>query len=293
MMASRSPAEPLTPRLRGLRDDLQPALQRIADLILASPERVAGMTITELAREAECSEATVVRFAREVGHRGYRDLRVQIHREAWADQHRPPLSGESGDIDRDDDLATITQKIANADARAVHDTVRGLDLAVLGRAAEQVVSAGRVMVFGVGASGLAAMDTQQKLFRIGLPAIVHTEAHSGLSAAGLLDAGDLALVLSHSGRTVEAVEVARVAHDSGARVIAITGSVASPLAREADEALLATAVEAPFRSGATASRIAQLTVIDCLFVAAATLLPDLGQEALRRTRTAVERRRLG
>ena len=284
---------PLTLRLRGLRDDLQPALRRIADVILESPERVAAMNIGELARAAQCSEATVVRFAREVGHHGYRDLRVQIHREAWADQHRPQPTGEQGDINKSDDLATITQKIANADARAVHDTVRGLDLDVLALVADGVLTAGRVVVFGVGASGLAAMDAQQKLSRIGLPVTVQTEAHSGLAAAALLAEGDLTIVVSHSGRTIEAVELARVARGAGAQVVAITGSVASPLAQESDRMMLATAVESAFRSGATASRIAQLTVIDCLFVTVATRMPDLGQQALRRTREAVASRRLG
>lgn len=287
---------PLVLRLRGMRGDLQPALGRIADLIADSPARIAGMTIGELAQEAGCSEATVVRFARELGFRGYRDLRFRLHEEAVAAETaaaRTDGAEEEGDIDPADDLATMIAKIAAADARAVQDTVQGLDLAVLARAAEAIASARKIVLFGVGASGLAAMDEQQKLSRVGLHAIAFTDSHSALPAAALLGAGDAMLVFSHMGRTAEILEAARLAREGDARLIAVTGSVGSPLAQLADDVLATSAVESALRSGATASRIAQLTVVDCVFVAVAARLPDFGRDALARTRAAIGTRRVG
>jgi DNA-binding MurR/RpiR family transcriptional regulator len=283
---------PLLLRLRSLRGDLKPALARIADLILADPAAVASMTIGDLAAAAECSEASVVRFARQLGFRGYRDLRFRLHEEAVAAATAGRDGEADGDIDPSDDIATMTGKIAAADSRAVHDTVRGLDLDALTRVADAVAPARRIVLFGVGASGLAAMDEQQKLARMGLPAVVHTEAHNGLPAVALLESDDVVIAFSHSGRTAELLDAARIAHDVGARVVVVTGAAGSPLAREADEVLLTAAVESELRSGATASRIAQLTVVDCIFVAVAIRVPDLGREALRRTRDAVDDRRV-
>lgn len=285
---------PLVLRLRGMRGDLQPALGRIADLIADSPARVAGMTIGDLAGEAGCSEATVVRFARELGFRGYRDLRFRLHEEAVAaEAGRGSAEEEPGDIDPADDLATMVAKIAAADARAVQDTVQGLDLATLDRVAGAIAAARRISLFGVGASGLAAMDEQQKLSRVGLQATAYTETHSALPAAALLGPGDVALAFSHTGRTREVLDAARLALDGGAQLIAVTGSVGSPLAEMTEHVLATSAVESELRSGATASRIAQLTVVDCVFVAVAARLPDFGRTALARTRQALETRRVG
>lgn len=284
-------AAPLTLRVRSLRADLKPALGRVADLVTGSPGEVAGMTIGQLAQAAGCSEATVVRFAHVVGCRGYRDLRFQLHEEAVAAQQRTAGTVEHGDIDPADDLETMTTKIAAADARAVRDTVRGLDLEALARVADAIVGAGRTNLYGVGASALPALDAQQKLTRVGLPASSYTEPHNGLPAAALLGTGDVAMLFSYSGRTAEILDAARIAREAGARVVAVTGSAASPLARAADDVLLVSAVESELRSGATASRIAQLTALDCVFVAVVTRLPDLGREALARTRQAVEDRR--
>jgi DNA-binding MurR/RpiR family transcriptional regulator len=282
-------AGPLILRLRSLRGDMQPALGRIADLILADPGQVAGMTIGRLAKAADCSEATVVRFARELGCGGYRDLRFQLLEESVTGRDAAQDGdGPDGDLDPSDDLPTLVAKIATGDAQAVQDTARGLDLEALSRIARQVVTSQRIVLGGMGASSLPAADEQQKLFRIGLPSAMFHQTHEALAAAALMDPGDVAVLFSHTGRTREILDMARVARDAGAQVVAITGSAASPLAQLSDEVLLTSATESAMRSGATASRIAQLTVADCLFVAVATLLPDLGRGALERTRAAVE-----
>ncbi|MCS6712197.1 MurR/RpiR family transcriptional regulator [Brachybacterium sp. EF45031] len=283
---------PVTVRLRSLRDDLQPALQRLADVILADPPTAAGMTISELAESAGCSEATVVRFAHELGYTGYRDLRFRLHDDAVSTRVRGADGPETGDIDPDDDLATVVGKIAAADSRAVLDTARALDLASLEVVAEHLRGARRIVVVGAGASALAAADLGQKLARIGLPAHMHLGPHDSLPAVALLGPQDAVVALSHSGRTEELVTALRIAGDQGAFRVAITGSAGSPLARRADQVLITSAQESAVRSGATASRIAQLTAVDCVFVAVAQGLPDLGREALRRTRTAVESLRL-
>lgn len=283
---------PVSLRLRSRLPDLQPALRRIAEILLADSAGAAAMTIGQLARAAECSEATVVRFAHEVGFDGYRDLRFHLHEEAVALQQRAVQDGYAGDIDPQDDLGTVVGKIAAADSRAAQDTARGLDLSALAATAEAILTARRIVLLGVGASGLAAVDLQQKLSRIGLLATSHLEAHEALCTTALLEAEDVLVCISHTGRTDEVVAAMRLAAKGPATTVAVTAATASPLAVAADHVLLTAAIESTFRSGATASRIAQLTVVDCIFVAVAQQLPDLGRDALRRTREAVESRRL-
>lgn len=280
----------VTARIRAHRADLQPALGRIAQVVLQDPAAAAAMTIADVAERAECSEATVVRFTKELGYTGYRQFRFALHEET-AQRAGEPAEAYATDIDPADDLTVVIAKIAAADARAAHDTVAMLDVGVLEAVAEQAVGAARILLVGVGASALPAQDLQQKLFRVGLPAVAHLDIHHGLPAAALLGPGDLCVAFSHSGRTAETLDLAVAAAQAGALTVAVTEAPRSALARACDHVLVTAASESEMRSGATASRIAQLTVVDCLFMATARKLPDLGREALARTRTAVEGRR--
>lgn len=138
------------------------------------------------------------------------------------------------------------------------------------------------------ASGLVASDLHQKLSRIGLAASAWTEAHAAATSAALLGGTDAIVAISHSGDTQELLTIVDVAHKGGAKVIAITNFGASPLAHAADVVLTTAARETTFRSGATVSRIAQLVVVDALFVGVAIRSFDASVDSLRRTRGAVE-----
>ena len=279
-------------RLRGVLDDLQPSTRRVAELVLADPQRAADLTITELADASGTSQSTIVRLCREVGLAGYRQFRLAL----VADLGR--RAGESrpaelpGDIAERDDLATVVAKIAFADARAVEDTGRALSVPALEAVVDAVVAAGRTDVYGVGASGIVAADLQQKLHRIGRVAFSYPDAHLALTSAALLRPGDVAIGISHTGTTIDTVDALAIARRSGATTVAITNAPRSPISRQADHVLLTAARETTFRSGATASRLAQLTVVDCVFVGVAQRTFTASQRALEATRDAVRDRRL-
>jgi DNA-binding MurR/RpiR family transcriptional regulator len=154
-----------------------------------------------------------------------------------------------------------------------------------------LVAARRVEVFGVGASGLVAEDLQQKLHRIGRPAFASRDPHAALTSAALLGAGDVVVGISHTGRTRDTLEPMREAARGGAATIAITNAPRSPIARAATHLLTTATVETTFRSGAMASRIAQLVIVDCLFVGVVQATYDASVTALTRTFEAVRDRR--
>jgi DNA-binding MurR/RpiR family transcriptional regulator len=277
--------------IRGRRDDLQPVQRRIADAVLADPVAVGAMTIDQLARAAGCAQSSVVNFARELGFSGYRELRRSLVAETaravgHEGEHAFPL-----EIDAADPLAVSVERIAAADARAVRDTVRLLDLDVLEEVAAVLASSRRILLVGAGASGLAALDLQYKLTRLGFSAHALTSVHDALPAVAGLGAEDCLVAISDSGRTTDVLDALALAVENGARTLAITGAPAGPLTRGSEFTLLTASREPSFRSGATSSRIAQLTIADCLLIAVAARLPDAGRDALQRTRTALESRR--
>ena len=155
-----------------------------------------------------------------------------------------------------------------------------------------MAAARRIDIFGVGASAFVGQDLQQKLHRIGLIAFIWTDVHAALTAAALLGPGDVAVAISHSGETPDAVEPLEAAGELGATTVALTNFPRSTLAESAGIVLTTCARETPFRSGATVSRIAQLAVVDCLFVGVAQRSYPDTHSALERTRAAVRSRRV-
>lgn len=275
-------------RLRGAIPSLRPAEQRVAQAVLADPQGVAERPISMLARACNTSETTVLRFCRAIGLRGYPELRIALAREASIEASIAaggrPLGG---DISADDPLTEVVAKIGYSDSRAVAETTENLDLVALERAIDAIVRAHRVDVYGAGASGVVAADLHQKLHRIGLLTFTWPDSHGALTSAALLRSGDVAIGISHTGTTVDILEALRVADDHGATTIAITNFDPSPITEMADIVLKTAARETTFRSGAMGSRIAQLTVIDCLFVGVAQRTYDETLAAMQDTFAAV------
>lgn len=273
-------SSPTTVRARGLLPSLSPAEQRVAQVIIDEAATASRLTITDLAERAGSSETTVIRFCRAMGFAGYSELRLTLAAEAGrAGGDDTEVVG--GDISETDDLAQVVKKIAFADARAVEETAVQIDIAVLERVVDLVVSARRVDIYGVGASAFVAGDFQQKLHRIGRIAYAWSDIHVALTSAALLDDRDVAFGISHTGTTTDTIEAFTEAGRRGARTVAVTNFPKSPIARVADHVLTTAARETTFRSGAMASRLAQLTVIDCVFVGVA-------QRTYRETRTALD-----
>lgn len=278
-------ADPLAARVRGLLPSLTPAATRVAEAMLDDPEQVARLSITDLARRAEVSEATIVRTARGLGFTGYADLRLAL---AAAVGRRTGNRTVTGDITVADPMPDVVDKLAQAEVRAILDTASQLDPAAVEEVAKKIVAADRIEVYGVSASGLVAEDLAQKLDRIGHWAHARTDAHRALTSAVLLGPRDVGIAVSHSGETPDVTAPLRHAKESGATTAAITNHPRSTIARLVDHVLLSAGAETTFRPGALASRISQLLVVDCLFVAVAQRSHESATEALRQTHAAVD-----
>jgi DNA-binding MurR/RpiR family transcriptional regulator len=157
---------------------------------------------------------------------------------------------------------------------------------------EALNAASRIEIYGAGASGFVASDFQQKLHRIGRTAYYWPDVHSALTSAALLGRGDVAMGISHTGTTGDVLDVLEVARSRGATTVALTNFPRSPISDVADHVLTTAARETTYRSGATASRLAQLTVVDCLFVGVAARNRAKARKALEVTAEAVRSRRV-
>ncbi|MFF0311533.1 MurR/RpiR family transcriptional regulator [Streptosporangium sp. NPDC004379] len=275
----------LVATVRAVLPSLTPAAQAIARLILDDPGMVARSTITEFSAVSGTSEATIVRTARALGFAGYSQLRFAL---AAAVAREEPERLVPGDLGPDDPLTDVIAKVARAESEALADTSAQLNPDRLGAVIEAVAAARRVDVYGVGASGLVAIDMEQKLMRIGLSGHAFTDSHLALTSAALLRPQDVAVGVSTSGETPDVLAPMRVAHKAGAATVAITNNPRSSLAELADHVLVSAGRETAFRPGALASRISQLLIVDCIFVGIAQRTFETSEAALRATREVVD-----
>lgn len=274
-------------RLRGVIAQLSPAEQKVAQLMIEDPGRVAQMTVTELADHASISTATVVRAAKSLGFDGYPQLRYALATQGGrTDTAKPVDVPPVADIVDGDDVATIMTKLAAFECSQIVATSELTSPSTVDEIAGRVAAARRCYTFGIGSSGLVAQDFIQKITRIGLTGTAHVEHDAALVTASLLGPDDIVLAVSHSGETPGTIEPVRRAQQAGAFTAALTGAPRSTLARLVDQVLLTAGVELGLRSAAVGSRIGQLLVIDGLFVRVAQLIPT-ASAALQNTHDVI------
>lgn len=260
----------------------------IANCILQDPVQVSRMNISKLAEHSDTSVASVVRFSKTIGYKGFPEFRMALVGEVSRMGQVGIVSSElDSGITVADSPAEIIRKIAAADALAIQATAQRLDVESFQAAVEAWVKAKTIGLFGVASGGFVAQDLQLKLNRQGKNAIAWGDIHNALTSLSLLGPGDALVAISHSGTTVDTVDVMQEFKNRGVTIILITNALRSPATAVADIVLFTSARETTFRSGATASRIAQLTVVDCLCVALAQRNWSGTRAALDESRAAV------
>ncbi|MBG9737749.1 MurR/RpiR family transcriptional regulator [Paenibacillus alvei] len=255
-------------KIRDMKDSLTPVERIVAEYVLANLEEIPHLSIKNLAQLTKTSDASVLRFCKTMGYSGYRSFIVSISASIGSmdDEQKDQYT----DIQPGDDLDTIISNISRNNSKSIEDTLCVIDRKEIARAVQVLRESNRVVFFGIGASGLVAIDGEQKFSRINKMCHAYTDGHSQLTAATLLDKGDVAIFVSNSGDTIEILDTLEIAKKNGACVIAITKYTKSELAENADIVLSISTPEVTIRSGAMGSRIAMLTVIDILFAGVAS-----------------------
>lgn len=285
--------EDMLARLRQTLPGMRPSERRIAEATLANPAVISSLRITELAAHCNTSTATVARFCRTIGFEKYKSFGLALAG-AVADENgrRRHFGVSEGDIDPADATSEVVRKLAYQEARAVQETAEMLNLEEVDRVVDAIIEAPFIDVYGSSSSGLAAQDLAYKLRRIGYFTSAWSDAHLAMTSAAVLRPGSVAIAFSHSGETEEAVTAIEIARGAGAYTVAITNFPASPLANLADAVLATASRETRFRYGAMSSRMAQLMIVDVLFIGVAQRRPDAVARALADTLSAVEGRRM-
>ena len=265
-------------RIAALRPNLPPTAGRIADFITANAADVVHMSVTEVAERSGSSEGSVISLCQQLGARGFQQVKIAIARDLVQ-----PVQFIHEDLEPNDDLATVVDKIFRSDLQALHDTQKALDLGQLSRAVAAIRKASRVEVFGIGSAATIAEDANYRLLRIGINSRATVDSHVQAITAALSTPDVAVLTISHSGSTIETLTATRLAKEVGATTIVVTNFGRSPILSHADIVLNTLARETQFRTEAMTSRIAQLAIIDALIAALALADYDRAVSTIERT----------
>ncbi|RIK25621.1 MAG: transcriptional regulator [Chloroflexi bacterium] len=283
---SPEPARGVLMRLNALRNILPTAAQQVADYILRNPAEVARQSVTEVAEAAGVSEGTVVRLCQQLGVKGFQDLKLSLAYELIE-----PVKFIHEEVRLDDEISAVIQKVFRSDMRALEETLRVLDPAAMEQAVSIILDAERVEFYGIGSSGPVAVDAYYRMMRIGLNCVVTIDSHMQAVSATQANERTAVVTISHSGSTKETVEATRLAKEAGAKTIVITSYGKSPIQAYADVVLATIATETMFRTEAMASRIAELTIVDALYVCVALANVERSLANLSRTAEALSLKR--
>ncbi|RSZ57711.1 glucokinase [Massilia atriviolacea] len=259
-LRGRSGANTLMERVQHLQHELTPAEQRVATLVLEQPRLVLGEPIADIARLAEVSQPTVIRFCRSLGFLGLADFKLR-----FASSLTGAIPVRHSQVRGGDSTHDVSAKVIDNTVSAILKFRDQLDVRALDRAIELLTRARRVEFYAMGNSRVVALDGQHKFFRFRIPTSSYGDSHLFSLAAELLKPGDVVIAISNSGRLPELLAAVDAARAAGADVIAMTGS-GTPLARKATVCLAVDHAEDSTSFLSMISRIMQLLLIDILSV---------------------------
>ncbi|QSP93537.1 MurR/RpiR family transcriptional regulator [Marinobacter salinisoli] len=239
-------------------DGLNKSERKVAEAILRDPSAATRYSIAALARAADVSEPTVNRFCRGFSATGFPDFKIRL---AQSIATGTPYVGQN--VEPDDTVAEFSDKIMLSTIASLDKARQALDPRALSQAIDYLIQAKQINFFGMGGSASVALDAQHKFFRFNIPVMSYDDALMQRMVAAGSTVGDVIVVISYTGRTKEAVEVAQAARANGATVIGITNPD-SPLAATCSVVLGVTAEEDTEVYMPMSSRIIHLTVIDIL-----------------------------
>lgn len=258
---------------------LKPAEKNVAIYISNHIDEVIRMPIAVLAEKTETSEATIIRMCRALNFAGFKDLKLSIATaSAKKVQQNHNFELEKG--------STITQMIQTIEMQNVESIKRTVMINAereLQKIIHEINNARKIILLGIGASAIVAQDFEHKLKRINKNCEMIFDSHGQLIAATHATSEDVIFAISYSGETKEIINAVSVAKRNKATIITMTQNKRNTVQSFADSTLYIVSNEADIRSSATASRIAQLTLIDIIFTGIATLNYDQSIVALNRT----------
>lgn len=181
-------------KIMDIYSKLKGAERRVADYIIKNPNDIIHLSITELADRCNCGEATIFRFSKKIGYKGYQELKIKI-----AGEVVDPIVDVHEEIKEDDDILIVMQKVINSTINSLKETLKINDYKNIEKATNIILSSERVAFYGMGGSSAIALDAYHKFLRVGKNCIFHSDSHFQAMISSTLSEKDCILAVSNTG----------------------------------------------------------------------------------------------
>jgi len=266
-------------------DSFSKSERKVAEVIIESPQVAIHSSIATLAKMAEVSEPTVNRFCRRLETKGFPDFKLHL---AQSLANGTPYVNRN--VNEDDGPDAYTSKIFESTMACLDVAKNTIDATLINRAVDVLTQAKKISFFGLGASSSVAHDALNKFFRFNIPVSCFDDIVMQKMSCINSSEGDVIVLISHTGRTKTLVEVAMLARENDAFVIALTAAN-SPLAKQSNLVLSMSVPEDTDIYMPMASRIAQLVLIDVLATGFTLRRGPKFRDNLKRVKTGIKESR--
>ncbi|WP_242069856.1 MurR/RpiR family transcriptional regulator [Paenibacillus dendritiformis] len=250
-------------RIHSMYNSFTNTERKVADYILEHTRSVIYMSITDLADACGVGESSIFRFCKSLNFKGYQEFKIALAHSITVENEIPQLTEQIG---MDDTIEQVASKVLTTNVNAMNETCDLLKADDIEKAIDYMVQAERIHFFGVGTSLITALEAKNKFMRITRKTECSFDSHLQMMSAALMTERDVAVMFSYSGSTKDTIEVAKKVKEKGAKLISITRFVKSPLTTHSDVTLLCGANEGPLQGGSLSAKIAQLYLLDVLYV---------------------------
>jgi DNA-binding MurR/RpiR family transcriptional regulator len=239
--------------------------------------------VSDVAAACNCDNAQIIRFCQKLGFKGFSDMKRAMSHDLI------PLQTNIDNIslNKGSGFSRLMEDFRKDYLQTINDTILMCDEKVIPNVVEKIKKARKIMLCGLGASGIVCEDLQMKLVHMGYPAFFNSNQTLNKMMCSLLEKNDLMIVISFSGKNKEILQYAQVAKSNNCPIVVITNYSNSPLALLSDMLLLTSSQEDDFRIGAMTSRLSQLMIVDILSVTLALKDIKKTEKNLAKTHTVL------
>lgn len=265
-------------KMKEMQGELTVKEKKISKYILQHLDKIVYMNTYQIADKCKVSQASVVRFAKKLGYSGFPEFKISFGRDMGRRDVEEKINFIYEDIQETDELDDLIKKIAYANSNIIQDTYSILDTNTVKEAVEIIKNARKIFILGAGYSGIVAKDFHYKLGELGMNSICEADYHIQLASISTLNESDVVFVISQGGKTVDIYNLVKEAKKRKAKIISVTQMSSNPIRDLADIKISTIMEKNNFRSTALSSRIAQLTIIDIIYVALITENKELAEK---------------
>lgn len=249
-------------------------------------DELVNKTLADMANETEISQTTIYNFVKKLGFNGFQDFKIKLASNSISST-KPERLINYREIDPSDSYIDVAKKTIHFNQQSLENLVNFLDEKTLQRIVRLLEKSQNIYFFGQGGSSVIALDSYHKFLRSKLNCHYVSDYHIQLSICSKLTKKDCVFLFSHSGDSLETINLAKILQKNNCPIICITGNPVGKILKLSTESVIAFSQEAKYRTESLTSRLLYQTVMDILYTIIMFKDEEENEQVLKKIRRAI------